>query len=165
MLSVSETKREMVLEGAKDFYRETVYVPEQKDYIKGFLHAPERCTEYQGGLEPVLPPDGIWSVEPNDAWLTVNSYNAVVLNSRNMFIADIDFGDPRLEKNVGCENVCDVLRSLEEISILDEHYKYELRKFSSQTYRVYHTHSGCRVICTSTVWPLDYSAELLMRFL
>ena len=78
---------------ATQFHNTTIYVPEQQDYVVGFLREPLGMSEYkQHEDEPMVSPEGIYALASDSAWLTVNAYNALVLNTRNMLIADIDFG-------------------------------------------------------------------------
>jgi hypothetical protein len=119
-------------------------------------------------VEPVVDPEGLYQIDKEQAWLTVNHYNALVLNTRNMLIADIDFGDRRLNRFAGAETCEEVLANLAELSLLDEYHDANGFYFSEQTYLVYRTHSGCRVICSSACIPLQqmgWAAERFMRFL
>src|SRR5262245_58811561 len=100
-----------------------------------------------------------------------------------MLIADIDFGDPRLNRFAGARSCDDVIENLSDLALLDEHQfglddlddldglyiaQQDGFRFAQQTYRVYRTHSGCRVICTSATMPwkeMGWLAERFMRFL
>lgn len=166
-----------ILERAKYLYHQSIWIPSSGEYIDGIRGYPESMTPYHNGDdEPVVKVNDICELDSN-VWLTVNRYNAIVLNSRNMFIADIDFGDERLNRFAGAKSINDVVRNLDELDLLD-HIDYgchRSRRFGSdipslakQSYRVYRTHSGCRVICTSHAFPrdrMDYAADCLMRFL
>jgi hypothetical protein len=87
-----------------------------------------------------------------------------------MLIADIDFGDDRLSKFAGVENADDVIASVSDLALLDNDCPatpWEA-SFAEESYRVYRTHSGCRVVCTSRRFPRtqdNYPADRLMRFL
>jgi hypothetical protein len=175
-LAVSKHK-ESLLQRAKNYHHARIYVPGTRSYVKGFLHKPQKgVSAYQGGDEPIVDPTGLYDLDASNAWLTVNQFNELVLNTRNMLIADIDFGDPRFNRFAGATNCDDVIKNLNDLDDLD-HYYYGLHdpdedtddfSFDMQTYRVYHTHSGCRVICTSVTMPwqeMDWLAELFMQFL
>src|SRR5438128_2596718 len=86
-----------------------------------------------------------------------------------MLIADVDFGDDRLNRFAGAKNCDEVLENLQELHLLDkEHLWFEEFRFADQSYRVYRTHSGCRVICTSICVPwagTGWAAQRFMRFL
>ena len=72
---------------ATQFYHTTIYVPEQKSYIDGILHEPAGISNYKHGKdEPVVSPEGLYDLSSESSWLTVNAYNALVLNTRNMLI-------------------------------------------------------------------------------
>jgi hypothetical protein len=155
---------------ATQFHHTTIYVPEKKNYLDGLLHEPLGMSKYkQGKDEPIVSSEGIYDLASDSSWLTVNTYNAVVLNTRNMLIADIDFGDPRLNRFAGAQDCDDVVANLNDLGRLDEeHMKFEWVAFAKQSYRIYRTHSGCRVICTSMAWPweeMGWAATCFMRFL
>lgn len=161
---------------AKQFYHTKIYVPGQKNYVDGILHEPSGMSEYRHGKdEPIVCPDGVYDLESDSAWLTVNNYNALVLNTRNMLIADIDFGDARLNRFAGAKDCEDVMANIHGLDRLDgeygwdfEHLHYRPLAFAQQSYRVYQTHSGCRVICTSLALPweeMGWAATCFMRFL
>jgi hypothetical protein len=155
---------------ATEFHRAQLYVPGMDQYVIGFFCKPEAgCHDYNGEVEPIINPKDLYQL-PTEAKLTVNAYNALVLNSTNMLIADIDFGDQRLNQfAAGAGNCDDVVRNLNELAVLDEdRNSFDSFHFASQSYRVYRTHSGCRVICTSKGVPWDrlsWDAERFMRFL
>jgi hypothetical protein len=91
--------------------------------------------------------------------------------------------DPWLNRFAGARNCDDVIENLTDLDSLDEYYfglfdpdentddpdeDTAPLRFGIQTYRVYRTHSGCRVICTSTTIPwqeMGWLAERFMRFL
>jgi hypothetical protein len=180
-LTVSKHK-DKLLERAQEYHHARIYVPGTRSYVNGFLHWPRGVWPYQGGDEPIVDPKRLYDLYASNAWLTVNQYNALVLNTSNMLIADIDFGDPRINRFVGARNCDDVIENLSVLTFLDEHQFGpddpaagidDLRfanefPFAQQTYRVYRTHSGCRVICTSATMPwkeMGWLAERFMRFL
>jgi hypothetical protein len=168
MLSIS--RKHDLLAKTQPVLHTKIYVPDSHNYVKGFLREPNDISTYRGKeVEPIVDPDGLYELDKEQAWLTVNHYNALVLNSRNMLIADVDFGDHRLNRFAGAKDCNDVLANLADLHLLDdEHMRFSQFAFAEQTYLVYRTHSGCRVICTSASVPWDemgWAAERFMRFL
>jgi hypothetical protein len=168
-MSFNAKKTQKILEVARSFNRTHVYTPEDDCcYVEGWAKWAAEFRDYQSTLEPVIETEPMYYL--GHAWLTVNYYNAVVLNTENMLIADIDFGDPRLNRFAGVSNANEVITALGGLESLDKeisHWEPHLR-FSQQSYRVYRTHSGCRVICTSNPFPrkqCGYYADALMLFL
>ena len=154
-----------MLAAAQPYQRQRLYVPRHDDYLEGFQGKPGEFSAYGGEGEPVVSPKGTYDVSA-DAWLTVNHYNALVLNTRNMLIADVDFGDERLNRYAGAEDCDEVVKNLKQLHLLDEeHMRYDELQFSDQSYRVYRTHSGCRVICTSVCVPWEQKAWAAQRFM
>ena len=45
----------------------------------------------------------------------MNGYNALVLNSTHLLIADVDVGDPRFDKHAGVEDVDQLIDSIREL--------------------------------------------------
>lgn len=163
-----DDRRRQLVSRSSLFHSHKVYVPGLKEYVAGFKAEPEQMSLYSGGEEPVVSAYGLYDL-PDEAWLTVNHYNALVLNTSNLLTADVDFGDPRLDKYAGADDCDQVIRNVEELSRLDRQIMgFEDWKFADQSYRVYRTHAGCRVICTSRPFPWSDSAWLarrLMQFL
>ena len=85
------------------------------------------------------------------AQLTVNEYGAVVLNSRNLAIADIDVSGATeaaaLAKYPECNPLFESLIALNQLDTIAG------TNLATQAYRIYRTHSGFRVICASL--PMD----------
>src|SRR6266849_8458562 len=104
MNTLTISRKNELIERARSDHHTHIYVPDKKDYIKGLLHEPNGCWTYQGTSEPIVDPKGLYDLDQNNAWLTVNQYNALVLNTRNMLIADIDFGDQRLNRFAGAKD-------------------------------------------------------------
>lgn len=96
------------------------------------------------------------------ARLTVNAYNALVLNSPTMLIADIDAGDPRLNQFATVRDEREVLGNLAALGLFDAANNTDLR---SASWRVYRTYAGFRVICTSHLFPEAWLGERVLRFL
>jgi hypothetical protein len=163
-------RKQQVLEAAELVKHKRIYVPKDGGYVTGFASEPVGTAGYETEIEPIVDTRSIYNLDAGSAWLTVNRYNAAVLNSRNMLIGDIDFGDDRLNRHAGASRIEDVVESLESLGRLDDDYRgiaAELR-FAAQSYRVYRTCNGCRVICTSRCFPIDeqhFIGFRLMRFL
>lgn len=168
MTMLLKVNKNEILQRASDVRHMRVFNPINDQYVAGFASAPVGKWEYQKEQEPIIDIDG-FSDPGKDAWLSVNHYNAVVLNSRNMLIADVDFGDERISPYAGAKNVDEVIESLGELDLLDtSEYGDPDFPFTKQSYRVYRTHSGCRVICTSMCFghdDLGFAAERFMRFI
>lgn len=172
MDTLTISRKHTLLERAAMYHHTSIFLPETKDYVRGFRHEPSGFKQYDHHIEPVVRPDDLYDL-PDSAWLTVNHYNALVLNTSNMLIADIDFGDGRLDRHAGATDYMDVCRNLGELHLLDkELYPYQIDNddviFADQSYRIYLTHSGCRVICTSIAMPweqMPWIAQRFMRFL
>jgi hypothetical protein len=169
MISTIARKHDLI-ELAHEHRHAQIYVADAQNYVKGFLHEPGHVSAYGGTeIEPIVDPEGLYPIDKAQAWLTVNRYNALVLNTRNMLIADIDFGDRRLNRFAGAEDCDEVVANLAELHLLDEeHMEGSNFAFADQSYIVYCTHSGCRVICISVCVPWDekgWAAERFMRFL
>ena len=144
------------------------YAPEWCKYVHGTCHNLAYITDFEFDPRPVVDPAGLYDLG-DSAWLTLNCYDALILNTRNMLIADVDFGEPGLDGRAGVRDCDEVLDTLGDLRRLDEeHVKSEAFRFADQSYRVYRTHSGCRVICTSTCvsWrEMGWAAAHFMRFL
>jgi hypothetical protein len=85
-----------------------------------------------------------------------------------MLIADIDFGDERLNPYAGALNVSEVIDAFHNLDSLDKEDCDFDDRFSRQSYRIYETHSGCRVICTNRCFPqpkLEFASRRFMQFL
>jgi len=168
------SRKNDLLKRAKLFHHTKIFSPEANDYVVGVLHEPDGFKDYQSGKEPVVEADELYDLD-HSSWLTVNHYNALVLNTSNMLIADIDFGDERLDRHAGAKDWQQVCRNLEELHLLDEEHMWhdfifkdltaERFRFAEQSYRVYRTHSGCRVICTSIAVPWQDKGRRAKRFM
>lgn len=130
-------------------------------------------------LEPVLRTSD-WDLG-DDAVLTVNSANRLVMNSRNLMILDMDRGEYRFNK-WAVRDSQQVIDYLHDLRALDSE-RLQSRLFidgvepdplpflwSEQTWKIYSTQGGVRVICTSMPFPLtsfDSAQEFikLCRFL
>ena len=169
MISAKIEKRE-ILRRADSVRHMQVFDPTTDEYVTGFVSQPVGKWKYKTEIEPIVEIDGFCDAT-KDAWLTVNRYNAVVLNSRTMLIADIDFGDERLNAYAGARDVEEVIEGLDHLALLDEELlEHDIKlPFAKQSYRIYRTHSGCRVICTSMCFPhpglFGYAAKRFMQFL
>jgi hypothetical protein len=167
-----------LLERAEKLYRQNwaVIDPTKAQRLPGDYICPDPKRAYESGAEPMLSVEGLYRLDRH-AILTVNDYDAVVLNTSNMLIADVDFEDPQFsEHGRGALSTADVLGNLRDLSKLDRYMRekyHEETDFASQSYRVYETCNGCRVICTSTPiinpstdWTCTgYFWDLFMRFM
>lgn len=154
-----------LIERASAYHHTKIYLPDKNEYANGFACKPEGMTEYHNKKEPNVNCQGLYNLDQN-SWLTLNQYNALVLNTRNMLIADIDFGDGRLNRFAGVKDNWGVCENLNELRLLDHDLEgINHFRFADQTYRVYRTHSGCRVICTSLSIPWAQYGWVSQRFM
>ncbi len=166
MNTLTISRKHDLLDRAKQYHHTQIYLPDKKEYIRGLLHEPKGLASYRTNeVEPIVKTESLYDLGGEDAWLTVNHYNALVLNTRNMLIADVDFGDQRLNRFAGAEDCDEVLANLKDLYLLDKEHRFTDLDFASQSYRIYRTHSGCRVICTSVSIPWGWEADRFMQFL
>ena len=164
VLNLSVSRRTQLIKRCEKYEKVGVFVG--TNYVKGF-RAEHEMKDYQKNPEPVVDTIGIYDLD-DTARLTVNDYNACVLNSKNMLVADVDFGDCRLSKFAGVKDCGEVVAALHHLKTLDEDIHDPPYAFARESYRVYRTHSGARVICTSRTCPWEevgYWAGRLMRFI
>src|SRR5262249_40259887 len=95
----------------------------------------------------VVPRKDIFPL-PEGVSVQISWYNSLVLASKNMFAADLDGKGG--------------LAELEKLHLID---RMTGADFSAQTYRIYRTRKGHRVICTSTPLPWGGKAEALLEYL
>lgn len=168
-----------VLERAEGLHVEKGFDISKQEYVVT-TKLPCSLSGYQSEVEPIVPPDPF---EIGSATLTVNCYNALVLNSPDLFIADIDQGDPRFSNFATGTDVDEILTALGDLASFDDYMRSELRywsdgvpglSFASASWRIYRTYAGFRVICTSQPYStgqdsqecLDmFPAKCLLRFL
>ncbi len=149
--------------------------PPPKGQYRKVRPTAERVVPYHDGEpEPIIPVDDLYSLPREDAFVTVNAYDALILNSKNLLIVDIDFGNPRYEEHGGAADVPEVLTWLRRLKRLDQHlsrrfgspyFPLEHPQFSAQSYTVYRTAAGCRVICTSRPFPWATDGWLATHFM
>jgi hypothetical protein len=129
---------------------------------------------HAGDPEPIVDVADLYDLDLYSALVTVNSYDALVLNSKNLLIADIDFGDPRLAEHGGASDVREVCNWLKRLKILDQHlshrygspyFPFEHPRFSEKSYAVYRTAAGCRVICVSEPIPWETDGWFALHFM
>jgi len=96
-----------------------------------------------------------------DAHLSVNEYGALCLNSYNMFIADVDQNLDRgtLLGNYPSESAIEQI--FDSIAFMDS---FMNTRFHTESYRIYATHSGYRIICTSETIRATPASLTLLRF-
>lgn len=162
MFTETTTERETLLRRAQNYKTEQRFDIRSEAYVASTRVQCETIA-YEQEKEAVVP------AEPYDitpAQLTVNSYNSLVLNSPNLFIADIDQGDPRLSPYATAKDEREVLASLSDLARFDAQYERE-EPIRGESWRLYRTHSGYRLICTSR--PIGHGemwyALRLLRFL
>ena len=156
---------------ASEYHKAGIYLPDKDVYVTGLRHRPDATWEYDNVKEPVVPHNDLYP-DAADATLTVNSYNALVLNTPKLLIADVDFGDSRFDAHaLGAEDEDDVIESLESLLELDRDDNFGVKNddepfvgWNDQSYRVYRTHSGCRIICTSQAYSV-WDALPFLRFI
>lgn len=162
MFTTTTTPRETLLGRARNYKTEQRFDISGEGYVISTRVSCETIA-YESKPEPVVPAD---PYEITPARLTVNPYNSLVLNSPNLFIADIDQGDPRLSPFATAMNENEVFASLSDLARFDAHYERE-KPIRGESWRIYRTHSGYRLICTSR--PIDHGemwyALRLLRFL
>src|SRR5690242_20086771 len=112
-------QRDQLFQRAREYRRRNIYLPDLQGYHFGLIRKPGKMQPYwREGWEPVVSTDGLYNVG-DFCFCTVNNYNALVLNSKTMLIADIDFGDPRLSKWAGPAGIEQVLAHLKQLHLLD----------------------------------------------
>lgn len=157
MLDTITSPRQSLLQRSERFHRELRFDLAQGKYVVT-VRAECGTKGYRDEPEPVVKPDP-YHIAP--ACLTVNSYNALVLNSPNLLIVDIDAGDPRFSQHAMVLGDEDVLANIRSLNDFDQVHRTDLRK---QSWRIYETHSGWRVICTSKSFKADWFGEQVLRF-
>lgn len=129
--------------------------------------------------EAVVSTEGMFDFEARDAFVTATGgIPTFFLNSYNMFIADVDEGDSRLLPHVGAVNLQELCNNVNELHLLDAELPdlYRKLKLADQSYRIYRTMNGWRVLCTSAELPFDtgfrfrsdsryHNAVAVLRFL
>ncbi|MEX1028316.1 MAG: hypothetical protein WD049_10000 [Candidatus Paceibacterota bacterium] len=145
MFSTTTTPRETLLRNAQKYKTEDRFDLSTKDYITTTSVRCATGAKYKSQPEPIVPPDP-YDITP--AVLTMNPYNSLVLNSRTMFIADIDKGDPRLSWYATVEDEGRILANLKDLARFDAEDAWEA-PIDVASWRLYRTHSGFRLICTS----------------
>lgn len=112
------------------------------------------------GGEPTIDIGGMYQL--GDASLTVNVHGALCLNTPNLFIADIDgdLDDGALLGKYPWLSPLDCI--FQSLSVLDTLAGSDFRE---QSYRVYTTLAGYRIICTSKPIDVNTLSLSLLRFL
>jgi hypothetical protein len=165
MHKIKDDKVRAVLDAAQKLKLRRESFDEHRDrYLFWSPICPSDQIPRDGRLEPVIPADG-WGLDDN-ACLSLNNYNAICLNSRNLLILDIDLTeDTRLNK-WAVRDSQEVIGRLHDLAYLDKRLDADSddilaeiceeagkREFAwaKQSWRIYTTRNGCRVICSS--WP------------
>jgi hypothetical protein len=121
-------------------------------YLYCAAFCPEENMPVGAALEPVIPAPE-FGLDAN-AVVTLNHYDALVLNSKNMLNLDVDFADRRFNK-WGVANIHQLLGYLHDLAALEARME-PVFKWSEQTWKVYTTTNGARVIMTSAPFPLNH---------
>lgn len=151
------TQKEELLRRAEQYHHSIRCDMRTNEYVET-VQVPCETRGYKKELEPIVPHDP-YRIGP--AWLTMNSYNALILNSPNMLIADIDRGDPRLNKFASFTEESNAIGSFRSLEDFDRIHDSQMRR---ESWRIYRTHSGWRAICTSRTFEPDWWAEEVLRF-
>lgn len=153
MSDIETTARETLLERAKAYKTAERFDGTQLCYfasreIRWAPHAPE-----------LVVPAEPYKIGP--AMLTMSPFNSLILNSPNVFIADIDRGDPQLSCHATVESEAEIISSLEDLARFDEATRAG-SPIAGESWRLYRTHSGFRLICTSRmIDDIRYACRLL----
>jgi hypothetical protein len=168
-----------LLERAKKYHFEKAgYDGRHEEYIYCSPFCPSEQIPVGAVLEPVVPASE-WNLDDN-AKLTINHYNSLILNSKNLLILDVDFADRRYNK-WAVANIHQLIGYMHDLGALDA-WRYqdnhddlfagmeEKYLWSEQTWEISTTRNGARVICKSMPFPLDGWSEraqflALCRFL
>jgi hypothetical protein len=169
-----EARKQRLQERLYDFRGKMVWekpLPHKgADYVRvrpsPFGMVPYRVEE----SEPILDVSDGYRLDPEQAFVTCNAYDAAILNSRNLLIADVDFPDETFPQNgPSYPDLADRLEMiLRGITVLDRYLclpKDEGFAFADQTYHIYRTHGGCRVICTSRPFPWEEDGFLATQLM
>lgn len=140
-----------LLETADKYKQQKLGCDEHGDYVYWSPFCPPQQIPVGAHLEPVVPVDAEWGLNAN-VILTINHYNALVLNSKNLLMVDVDFGVARLNK-WKCGGLQHLMHYMQDLAYLDGNNTEN--RWSDQTWRVYTTANGARVICTSKPFPLE----------
>lgn len=162
MFTTTTTPRDELLERAQSYKKELRFDLTSEEYLASTRIRCETL-EYERKREPVVPAD---PYEITPAQLTMNPYNSLVLNSPNMFIADIDKGDPRLSQFATVDSDDEILACLDELGDFDATYQSG-KPIRDASWRLYRTHSGYRLICTNRLighGEMWYALRLLRFF-
>ncbi|MEZ6131197.1 MAG: hypothetical protein R3C59_21190 [Planctomycetaceae bacterium] len=161
MCITTTTPRDEILERSQNYKRELRFDLTAEEYLTSTRMRCETL-EYERKREPLVPAD---PYEITPAQLTMNPYNSLVLNSPNMFIADIDKGDPRFSPFATVADEEEILESLNSLGDFDAEFERE-EPIRDASWRLYGTHSGYRLICTSRPIGQEemWYARKLLRF-
>jgi hypothetical protein len=135
------------------------YNDRTQEYVYFSAFCPKEQIPIGATLEPVVPAPE-WNLDDN-AKLTVNRNNALVLNTRNLLVIDVDFDDPHYNK-WAVANVHQLVEHLQDLAALDavRHAPWEMGdelapilapppafRWSDQTWILNTTQNGARLIC------------------
>jgi hypothetical protein len=115
--------------------------------------------EYSVIAEPVL--HEVCHAGQQQAIITRNRYNCLILNTKNLLIVDVDLGDPNSTDYPDCAVSCQIAISQQQaIAALEA----IVQQFPQLSFRVYRTRNGLRYLCTTRPFdPLDHTTHRLMQ--
>jgi hypothetical protein len=150
-----QAKIKALLERSEQYHQtKSGYDPYTDQYIYFSPFCPTQQLPVGATLEPLVEAPE-WGLG-DDHKLTLNHYNALVLNSRTMAVIDIDFDDRRLNK-WAVDDIHQVVAYMQDMAALEQRTN---TKWSKETWKLYRTIHGARLICISRPLPLDvYRAQ------
>jgi hypothetical protein len=98
--------------------------------------------------------------------VTVNSYGALILNSPYLLMADVDFPDDGPGVRPFMTELLLESLSTGRLGTLDRFAgRRGAFRFGGQSYRVYQTYAGLRVVCTSATAGAEVPGDLFLHYL
>ncbi|MBD3885412.1 hypothetical protein IFO70_27180 [Phormidium tenue FACHB-886] len=130
-----------------------------RDYRGGASWYALQKGEYSVMAEPVLHEISYQGAQ--QAIITRNRYNCLILNTKNLLIVDVDIGDPHFADYLDCATSCQIASGQQQaIAAL----KAIVQQFPQLGFRVYQTRNGLRYLCTTRPFDsLDYNTYRLMQ--
>lgn len=125
------------------------YDPYTDQYIFFSPFCPKQQLQIGARLEPLVEAPE-WGLDDAHK-LTVNHYNALVLNSRTLLVIDVDYENRRYNK-WAVENTDQLVGFMQDMAAVEAR---TTTKWSGETWRLYRTIHGARLICISRPFPLD----------
>lgn len=154
MTSTTTRQRDELLKLAAKFRRSAQFDVNRKEYVDT---VPSQCDTTPSN-DPIVPYD---CCQISPAWLTIDTYNSLVLNSPNVLIAEIGYGDPRIDEGAAFTEDSDAIASFHSLDMFDRIYDSHVR---DESWRIYETQFGWRAICTSRTFEPHWLAQDVLRF-